>query len=185
MSYEIADGYKIRDQSAWHYLTFTIVDWIDLFTRKHYRDILIKNMMHCQKQKELKIGAYVVMSNHLHLIWQSGCGQLSDTIRDFKSYCTKQFVECILTEEESRREGLLRSFRFHAGQTAQNKDYKIWKSGNHPEEIHSKEFMLAKLRYTHENPVRAGWVNHPEDWLYSSAGAYAGKEGLLKIDFLF
>ena len=185
MSYETADGYKIKDQHTWHYPTFTVVDWIDLFTRKCYRDILIRNMEHCQKHTDLKIGAYVIMSNHLHLIWCPACGRLSVTIRDFKSYCTKQFIESILNEEESRREGPLRSFHFHAGQTAQNKEYKIGKSGNHPEEIHSKEFMLTKLQYTHENPVRAGWVQDPEDWLYSSAGAYAGKEGLLKIDFLY
>jgi putative transposase len=39
MSYEYADGYKIRDQSALHFMTFTIVGWIDLFSRRLYRDI--------------------------------------------------------------------------------------------------------------------------------------------------
>lgn len=42
MNYEFTAGYKIRDQFGLFFMTFTIVDWIDLFSRKLYRDILIK-----------------------------------------------------------------------------------------------------------------------------------------------
>lgn len=49
MSYEFSGGFKIRDQYALHFMTFTVVDWIDLFSRKVYRDILIKNMKYCRQ----------------------------------------------------------------------------------------------------------------------------------------
>lgn len=185
MSYEFAHGFKIRNQSLPHFLTFTAVEWTDLFTRKVYRDLLLTNMNYCRKHKALRVGAYVIMSNHLHVIWRSEKGRLSDVIRDFKSYCTKQLIESIKTENESRRDGLLRTFRYHAGHTNQNKEYKIWRGDNHPEEITSQEFMLSKLAYIHQNPVRAGWVRKPEDWLYSSASNYAGKEALMEVDFLY
>ena len=45
--------------------------------------------------------------------------------------------------------------------------------------------MMSKLNYIHENPVRAGLVREPSDYLYSSAGDYQGKNGLMEIDFLF
>ncbi|MEP6675196.1 MAG: hypothetical protein ABJA78_08570 [Ferruginibacter sp.] len=40
--YIFKDGYRIRDQHAAHFLTFSVVGWIDIFTRKIYKDILIE-----------------------------------------------------------------------------------------------------------------------------------------------
>lgn len=71
MSYEYANGYKIRDQFATHLLTFTIVGWIDIFTRQCYRDLIINSLNFCREKKGLQLGAYVIMSNHLHFIWSS------------------------------------------------------------------------------------------------------------------
>lgn len=184
MSYELADGYKIRDQAGLHFLTFTVVGWIDLFSRQLYRDIFLKNMDYCRREKNLSVGAYVIMSNHAHLIWQSKSAQLSAAIRDFKSFCTKQFVRAIKSENESRREWLLYMFRFFANRTNQNKEFKIWTGENHPEEITSREFLLTKLNYIHQNPVRAGLVRNAEDYLYSSASNYMNGKGLIEIDYL-
>lgn len=185
MSYEFADGYKIRDQKGLYFMTFTVEGWIDLFSRKTYRDLFLKNMKYCREQKGLSVGAYVIMTNHVHVIWQSKTGKLSDTVRDFKSYCTKQFIETIQKGGESRSEWLLYMFRFHAARTNRNKEYKIWTNDNHPEEITSREFLLPKLNYIHENPVRAGWVTKTEDYLYSSASNYCTGKGLFEVDYLF
>jgi putative transposase len=185
MSYEFADGYKIRDQSGLYFMTFTIVGWIDLFSRKRYRDLFLENMEYCRKHKGLSVGAYVIMTDHAHVIWQSKTGKLSDTLRDFKSYTTKQLIKAIEAEPESRKTWLLHMFRFYANRTNQNKEYKIWISGSHPEEIHSDDFLKTKLSYIHENPVKAGWVSKPEDYLYSSATNYTLGKGLTEIDFLY
>ena len=185
MSYEFADGYKIRDQYGLYFMTFTVVGWIDLFSRKIYRDIFLKNMRHCREHKELSIGAFVIMTNHVHVIWQSKCGRLSDTLRDFKSFCTKEFIQTIEKENESREDWLLHMFRFYANQTNQNKEFKVWTGNNHPEEITSESFMQTKLNYIHENPVRAGWVEKPEHYLYSSASNYIMEKGIMEIDYLF
>ena len=184
MSYEFADGYKIRNQAGLYFMTFTVVGWIDLFTRQLYRDLFLKNMDYCRREKDLVVGAYVIMSNHAHVIWQSKSAHLSGTLRDFKSFCTKEFIEAIECENESRREWLLYMFRFFAKRTNQNKEFKIWTGDNHPEEITSQEFLLTKLNYIHQNPVRAGWVRNAVDYLYSSASNYASGKGLIEIDYL-
>lgn len=185
MNYEFTGGYKIRDQFGLFFMTFTLVDWIDLFSRKIYQDILIKNLNYCRQNKELIVGAYVIMTNHMHVIWQSQSGNLSNTLRDYKSYCTKELIASIENQGESRRDWLLRAFAFHAQSTNQNKDFKIWTSNNHPEQIFSNNFMQTKLDYIHNNPVRAGWVENPEDWIYSSASNYINGKGIMEIDFLF
>ena len=89
MSYEFADGYKIRDQSATHFLTFSIMGWIDIFSRQRYRDIIIESFQFCRKNKGLLIGGYVIMSNHIHVIWTASNNNLSDIVRDFKTFTSK------------------------------------------------------------------------------------------------
>ena len=41
-------GYKIRDQSEVHFLSFAVVEWIDVFTRQCYRDIVLNSLEFCQ-----------------------------------------------------------------------------------------------------------------------------------------
>jgi putative transposase len=185
MSYEFADGYKIRDQSATHFLTFTIMGWIDIFSRQRYRDIMIDSFQFCRQHKNLLIGGYVIMSNHIHSIWTAPNGNLSDIVRDFKTFTSKAISSSIGSEPESRREWLLYMFKFYANRTNANDNYKVWTGNNHPEEIYSEAFLKTKLNYIHENPVRAGLVTEPSHYLYSSAANYEGKKGLMEIDLLF
>lgn len=65
------DGYKIRDQSKPNYITFTVVGWVDIFTRQVDIDIIIENLNYCIKEKGMIVFGYVIMSNHIHLILQS------------------------------------------------------------------------------------------------------------------
>lgn len=185
MSYEFSNGFKIRNQSAPHFLTFTIEGWIDIFSRKVYRDIIIDSMQFCRLNKSLKVHAYVVMSNHVHTIWTAEQNNLSDIIRDFKTHTSKQFTAYIQENGcESRNEWLLYMFKFYANRTARNKIFKVWKGNSHPEEIHLKDFFEQKLHYIHGNPVRAGIVAEQSHYLYSSAQFYQLNSGLMEIDYL-
>lgn len=185
MSYEFTGGYKIRDQSATHFLTFTIMDWIDIFSRQRYRDLVLQSFQFCRQKKGLLIGSYVVMSNHIHTIWTASQNNLSDILRDFKTYTSKAITASIETEPESRREWLLYMFRFFANRTNANEHFKVWTGDNHPEEITSDSFLKTKLNYIHANPVRAGLVTEPSQYLYSSAADYEGRKGLIEIDLLY
>ena len=185
MSYEFADGYKIRDQSSTHFLTFTVMGWIDIFSRTRYRDIIIESLKYCQANKGLKIAAFVIMSNHIHTIWTANNNNLSGVVRDFKTYTSKAILKSIETETESRKEWLLYMFAYYAKGTNANDFFKIWTNNNHPENIYSKEFLISKINYIHQNPVRAKIVAEAEDYIYSSASNYNSEKGLIEIDFYF
>jgi REP element-mobilizing transposase RayT len=176
MTYEFSDGYKIRNQQATHFLTFTIEGWIDIFSRKDYRNIVLESFKFCQENKQLKIHAYVIMTNHIHVIWTAQNGNISDIIRDFKSHTSRMFLQTINTIPESRKDWLLYMFEFFGNKTNRNKTYKIWTSNNHPEEIESEDFFFQKLNYLHQNPVRANIVLNQEDYIFSSASNYAKKK---------
>ncbi len=138
----MSDGYKIRDQQRPHFLTFTVTDWVDIFSRKIYRDVVLDSFKYCQKEKGLILFGYVIMSNHIHLIAQSKDGQLSDLIRDMKKFIARKILLTIQNEPESRRDWMLKRFEFAAKGTNANENFKFWQSGNHPEEIFSEHFFL-------------------------------------------
>ena len=98
------EGYVIRDQTLPHFITSTVVDWIDIFTRQAYRDIVIESLDYCIKNKGMLLYGYVIMSNHIHLIIQSEEGKLSDLIRDFKKFTAKNILKKIQNSPESRKE---------------------------------------------------------------------------------
>ena len=184
MSYEFADGYRIRNQEHTHFLTFTVVGWIDIFSRQCYRDLIIESINFCIKEKGLQVGAYVIMTNHIHFIWTAKNGNLSNLIRDFKRHTSSGIYQQIIEEPESRRHWLLHLFKFYGKRTNANEHFKIWTGNNHPEEIYSDDFLKTKLDYIHDNPVRAGIVSEPPHYIYSSAASYEGKQGLIHIQFL-
>lgn len=80
------DGYKIRDQQGIYFITFAVVEWIDVFTRKEYADIVIESLRFCIQHKGLRLYAWCIMSNHVHLIVSTEKGNLSDVLRDFKKF---------------------------------------------------------------------------------------------------
>ncbi|MDP3680462.1 MAG: transposase [Flavobacterium sp.] len=176
------EGYIIRDQTLPYYITATVVDWIDIFTRQTYRDSIIESLDYCIKNKGMILYGYVIMSNHIHLIIQSEDGKLSDLIRDFKKFTAKNILDKIQAVPESRKEWMLERFKLAAEKHTRNKNYQFWQYGNHAEEIYSNKFMWSKLDYIHLNPVRAGLVEKASHYIYSSASNYINDSGLLKIE---
>lgn len=174
-------GYQIENQSATYYLTLQVVDWIDIFTRPVYRDIVIDSLKYCQQNKGLQIFGYVIMSNHIHLIANSPAGHLSDTLRDFKKFTARTIINTIKEGTESRREWMLNRFEFNAQHHSRNETYQLWTHENHAVILSTNDFIQNKLEYLHNNPVRARIVQKPEDYLYSSARNYAGLDSVLDV----
>lgn len=84
------EGYKIRNQSGVHFITFAVVGWVDVFTRKTYRDILLDSIRYCQENKGLILHSWCIMSNHIHMIVSTRETSLSDKLRNFKPFTNKQ-----------------------------------------------------------------------------------------------
>jgi len=180
-------GYKIRNQAAIHFITFAVVEWVDVFTRKEYRDIVLESFMHCQAEKDLLLHCWCIMSNHLHLIASAKNHDLSGILGDFKKFTSKQIVSAIEANKiESRKDWMLEIFRREGEKNSRNKTYQFWRQDNRPQELYSAAFTFQKINYIHNNPVEAGIVERPEHYLYSSARDYfhTKKCGLLDLVFI-
>ncbi|NBW37996.1 MAG: transposase [Cytophagia bacterium] len=169
-------AYRIRDQFGQYFITCSVHQWVDVFTRKSYVDILLASIRYCQQHKGLKVHTWVVMTNHIHMIISSDKEALSDIIRDFKKFTSSRIVEAIKDNPKESRKGWLLWLL--------KKEDKVifWQEGYHGEEIITQAFFDSKLTYIHMNPVRAGMVEKEEEYLYSSCGDYYGtRKGLLEL----
>lgn len=180
----MGEAYQIKDQEMPYFLTFQVVGWADVFTRKKYRDFILENLSFCRKQKGLFLFGYVIMSNHIHLVVQQKDGQLSSWVRDFKKFSSKKLLKMIAEiPEERRKEWFKMIFEYHAKYNKRNVDIQFWTHENHAVELHNVDMIESRMNYIHENPVRAGIVENAEDYLYSSARDYSGMKGLIEIDY--
>jgi putative transposase len=178
----MSEKYKIFEKEKPYFLTATVVGWIDVFTRKNHKLTLINSLKHCQIEKGLSIFGYCLMPSHLHLIARAdGKQTLSEIMRDFKKFTSRQIVKDIKEEPESRRKWMLNLFEEEGKPLNRITNYKFWQDGNHPIEINSAKFFYQKLEYIHKNPVEELIVEKPEDYLFSSARNYAGLDCYLDI----
>ncbi len=166
-----------------YYLTMTLTNWIDIFSRPVYKHITIDSLQYNQEHNGLNLYAWCLVTNHLHLIASAEDGKnLSDISRDFKKFTSKAIVnEIIDNPHESRKHWMLDEFEFVGRNNPKINNYKLWQDGNEAKEIVRVEFLEQKLDYIHQNPVKSEVVNNTEDFRYSSAIDYTGGKGLLDV----
>jgi REP element-mobilizing transposase RayT len=178
------DRYFITNQQDRYFLTLSVIHWIDIFTRLEYKDVIVDSLRYCRQSKGLDLYAWVVMSNHVHLV--ASCRsphRMSDFLRDFKKFTSKKIIETMQTINESRREWMLDKFSFEARRTGRAKEFKIWTDDNHAINLDAMKINIQeKIDYVHNNPVTAGVVNSPEYYVYSSTLDYSRKgKGLVDV----
>ena len=89
-------NYKFHNPEGVYYVSFAVVDWLDVFTRNEYKDILIDSLHYCQKEKGMEIFAWCIMTNHVHLIYRTARGQKPELLLgDFKRFTSKAIVKAI------------------------------------------------------------------------------------------
>jgi len=178
----MSDKYKMRDLEKAYFLTMTIVDWIDVFTRNNHKLLIVESLKYCQKNMGLEIFGWCLMSNHLHLIARSNSEKsLYEILRDFKRFTSREIIEQISEDHESRKDWMLHLFKSAGRPLKRIRNYKVWQDGNHAQVIYSPGYFYEKLNYIHRNPVKKMIVENPEDYLFSSARNYAGRSSLLDI----
>jgi len=176
--------YKFREKSGAYFISFAIVNWIDVFTRDLYFNCITESLDFCRKNKGMEIYGYCIMTNHIHLIFSSSLNDPSGLMRDFKGFTSRKLLKMIEENaQESRRDWMLWMFERAGKKNSNVTNKQFWQQNNHPIEIWSLKVFEQKLNYIHQNPVKAGFVTNPIDWKYSSARNYGNDDAtILEID---
>ena len=112
-------------------ITTTVVDWIDIFTRPAYKHIVLESLSYCIANKGMEVYAWVLMTNHLHLlVGITGENTVSDIMRDFKKFTSKKLIDTLQQEyTESRKEWMLDRFEFSGRNDKKIKNFRFWQEG--------------------------------------------------------
>jgi REP element-mobilizing transposase RayT len=174
-------NYKFHNSESAYFVSFAVVEWIDVFTRNEYKDIVLKSLSFSQQNKGMEIFAWCIMTNHVHLVFRRvGEHKPEDLLGDLKRFTSREIVKAIIDNpNESRKDWLLEQFKKAADQTSNVNKFQFWRHDNKPIELWSNKVIAEKINYIHNNPVAEGLIYRPEDYDYSSARDYSGEKGLL------
>ncbi len=175
-------NYKFKNPEGLYFVSFAVINWMDVFIRPIYFDCLVTNLNYCVEKKGMEIYAWCIMTNHVHLVFKSTVQKPEDLLRDFKTFTSKQLLKLIQENiRESRREWLMYAFAKAGKANSNNTHFQFWQQHNHPIELWSNRIIDQKINYIHANPVKAGFVEYDYEYLHSSARDYCDVKGLVNI----
>jgi REP element-mobilizing transposase RayT len=169
----MTNAYRIfSDQHYPYFVTWTLVEWVSLFDKASYRQIVLDSLAYLRTHKHTQLNAYVVMPTHLHaMLWPDIDTNLSDVTRDFKRFTSRQISNLAIRQNDNDFLAIFRNAR-KQNRAQDISTFQVWQEGSHPEAIFSEKFARQKIDYIHLNPVRAGLVEYADECPYSSARAY-------------
>ncbi len=169
-------NFKFYETYYPYFITCSVIEGVDLFAYPVIAQIILDSLSHIQKQMKVKLYGYVIMHNHIHLIVESG--DISEDIRRFKSFTAREIIRHL----ESGSHSILLE-RLRKGKKNHKKEctYQVWQEGSYPKQVNTLNKMESFLEYIHFNPVKAGFIEDPKFWRYSSACKYLGGESLIEV----
>jgi REP element-mobilizing transposase RayT len=145
-----------------YFSTASINKWYPLFNRKSNIKIVLTALSYLVKNNRCSIYAFVIMPNHIHLIWQIyDPYTISQIAHSLFSYTAKIFLNSMKEETKTI---------FKVSQ--RNKQYQIWQKDSWSFEILYQNVLEQKMNYVHMNATRANLVDKEEDYPWSSYNSY-------------
>ena len=135
------------------------------FGYQKYKSIITDSLHFMVENKRIELNAFVVMDNHIYLIWQPLPGHTLSSIQLSFMKFTAQRIKFALTIDNP---ALLEQCKVNKT----DRQYQIWKRKPLTIELSSEKIFLQKLEYIHYNPDKAGLCTYPEDYHFSSALFY-------------
>ncbi len=167
-----------------YYITFTILDWKNIFTEDKYCQLVYKWFDYIKKKYGNLIHGYVIMPNHIHCLITitDKSPILSKFIQNAKRFLAYQIVDLLRKDKKFK---LLEFFRENA-EVKKGAKHKVFEDGYDSLMIQSQKFFLQKLNYIHNNPCQENWqlADNPEDYKYSSAANYINDKGYYEIEMV-
>jgi REP element-mobilizing transposase RayT len=162
-----------------YFVTATTVNWLPHFCNPEIAQILLGSLRFLIDQQRLCLHAYVILENHLHLV--ASAQDLSKEIAKFKSFTARRSIDYYIQRQQSL---ILDQLVLGKAEHKYDRPYQFWQEGVHPKRIHDQDMLQQKIDYLHQNPVKHGYVDFPEQWRYSSARDYIGVPGLLPVELV-
>jgi hypothetical protein len=177
-------GYEYKNMSTGYFVSLYTRDWVDIFERPVYKQLIVHSLNHFSDQKGLVVYAWCLMSSHLFLLIRSdGMVPVQELVTAFRVFTEEKILAAADTEPEPRRKWILSHFRAPAGFMGLQREWQLWEEQWQPIHIDmaNAEELLQQFEFIHQQPVHELIVDAAPDYRYSSARDYAGSKGLVQI----
>ena len=153
------------------FFTATILEWKPLLENDTYKQIIVDSLQFMVKEKRVTVFGFVIMPNHVHIIWQIQDGHERKKVQQsFLRYTAQQ----IKFDLERTNASLLEEFRVDEA----DREYQFWERNALSVDLFTDVVFEQKLEYIHNSPIQERWklALYAEDYRWSSAGFYAGRK---------
>ena len=141
------------------------MDWKHLLLDNRHKDIIVDSLKFLVTEKRIILNAFVIMSNHIHLIWQP---TFAFTLSDIQASLLKHTAKQLKRSLAEKDAATLETYKVNK----YDRSYQFWKRESLSIELRTHAVFMQKLEYIHYNPLKAGLCINPEDYYYSSAKFY-------------
>ena len=152
--------------NAIYYLTFSVIQWLPVFTSEESCLIITDSLNYCHREKGLRINAFVIMPTHLHLIVfdvDFDVARLQQTLMDMRKFTGRRLADY---SDHKMPAAFAQTLR-NTNRTDRSRQF--WQQSRHPVAIWNRPFWRTKIGYVHDNPRRKGLVHEATHWRFSSA----------------
>ncbi len=149
------------------FFTATILEWKSLLASNAYKSIIADSLRFLVKEKRVRIFSFVIMPNHVHIIWQINDGYTVQQVQQSFLKFTAQQMKFDLQKNNPK---LLEEFRVDA----KDRQYQFWERNALSIDLFTEKVFDQKFEYVHNNPIQEKWrlAEYPEDYKWSSARFY-------------
>jgi len=155
-------------QQRIEFFTATCLNWQPLLYPDKHKQIILNSLRFLVNDKRIWLYGYVIMPNHIHILWCKQSNWLYKNVQQHFSKYTAQQIKFNLLNTGADI-SIYKS-------TQNDREYQFWERRPHTATMYNRTVLEQKLDYIHHNPVKAKLVSLPEDYLYSSAGYYINNQ---------
>lgn len=156
--------YTINKDFPCVFLTSVTHDRIPVFATDRLKQIACDAFDEARRSGGIDILSYVIMTDHYHMVARSDKRRPSDIARYMNGISARRIIDYL---KECGFADSLRKLRT----LTKKREYRhsVWQHNPDSMLITSESMLIQKVNYIHQNPVRAGLVEGPQDYLFSSA----------------
>lgn len=158
------------------FFTAVCTDWLNLLESEECKNVIIRSLQYRIKTKQVGLAGYVIMPNHIHIIWRIAAGiERADFQRDFLKITAKEIIDILSRTKPDMIKKITVDLT--------DRKLQVWKRNSMSIDLFNEKFLLQKLKYIHNNPCQPKWelAHHPFDYRYSSARFYYNREDQFQL----
>jgi putative transposase len=154
---------RVWRTKPFYYLTSVCKDRLPIFRTNELATVCAAAFDEARRSAGILLLAYVIMVDHTHVVTDSNRAS-SEVLRYLNGIAAKRIIDYL--KDRGNHSSLL---KLREETKRRNYKHSVWEHHPNVFEIYGEDTLMQKVNYIHQNPVRAGLAERPEDYLYSSA----------------